>query len=127
VRLILHITERAAWQRARARGEYRPPSLTSEGFIHCSTVAQVVDTANRHYRGGHGLVLLCIDQDRLAAEVRYEAPPGSHDSAPGFPHIYGPLPVTAVVGIVDFPPGPDGTFTLPRGLERARSGARVIS
>lgn len=127
MRLILHITERAAWQRARARGEHRPPSLASEGFIHCSTVAQVVDTANRYYRGASGLVLLCIDEDRLTCEVKHEPPAGRPDDGERFPHIYGPLAVTAVVGIVDFPPGPDGTFTLPRGLERARSGARVIS
>jgi uncharacterized protein (DUF952 family) len=121
VRLILHITERAAWLRARAAGEYRPPSLDSEGFIHCSSVEQVVDTANRYFRGGHGLVLLCIDRDRLDAEVRVEAAPGAGPGAPAFPHIHGPLPVSAVVGIIDFAPDADGTFSLPRGLERQRS------
>ncbi len=35
--MILHITTRTAWQEALPCGEYRTPSLETEGFIHCST------------------------------------------------------------------------------------------
>ncbi len=27
-----------------------------------------------------------------------------------FPHLYGPLPATAVIRVTDYRPGPDGTF-----------------
>ncbi len=37
-------------------------------------------------------------------------------SGPWFPHVYGPLPVAAVVGVHPFPPEPDGTFRLPASL-----------
>ena len=71
--MIIHIVKRSEWADAVARGTYAPASLRAEGFIHCSTVAQLVDTANRFYRGNHGLVVLCIDESRLKAELKYEA------------------------------------------------------
>ena len=115
--IILHITTRAAWDAARAAGSYRAPSLDAEGFIHCSTPAQTVATANRYFRGRGDLVLLCIDESRLA-DVRYEPPAvigGAPDPRAGelFPHAYGPLALDAVVRVVPFPCNPDGSFALP--------------
>ena len=49
--MIYHITSRSAWDEAKARGEYRAPSLESEGFIHCSTRNQLLQVANAFYRG----------------------------------------------------------------------------
>lgn len=116
--VILHITTRQAWEDALRRGEYRAPSLEAEGFIHCSLPGQVVRVANALFRGQRGLVLLCIDPARLRAEVRYEA----LGTAEPFPHVYGPIDLDAVVRVVDFPPGPDGTFVLPEGLAQAPGG-----
>lgn len=106
--ILLHICDRTDWQAARAAGEYRPASLAQEGFIHCSTSEQVAATANRFYHGRQGLALLLIDQSRLQAEVRWEAADGSL-----FPHVYGPLPLEAVVDVRDFAPGADGVFSPP--------------
>ncbi len=72
--MIAHIVKRSEWADALARGIYAPASLRTEGFIHCSTIAQVVDTANRFYRGQDDLVVLCIEESRLKAELKYEAP-----------------------------------------------------
>ncbi len=108
---ILHITTRAAWDAAQHGGEYRADSLHREGFIHCSTPAQVVRTAHRFYRGQHDLVLLLIDSAELQADLRYEA--ADHDL---FPHIYGPLNLDAVLDVLPFPPREDGTFALPPAL-----------
>jgi len=68
----MHIVERDEWSRAVARGTYAPASLRQERFIHCSTIAQVIDTANRFYRGQDDLVVLCIEEARLKAELKYE-------------------------------------------------------
>jgi len=107
--LIYHIAERAAWEGAMATGDYRPPSLASEGFIHLSTAEQVLWVANRFYRGQGGLVLLAVAPERLGAELRYE------ESEPGqrFPHLYGPLNLDAVDSVQDFAPGEDGSFGMP--------------
>jgi uncharacterized protein (DUF952 family) len=117
-RLLLHITDAGAWADATASPDrrYRDRSLDAQGFIHLSTPEQVELAADTHYRGVTGLVLLCIDADRLApAELVFEAgsPPNGHLT---FPHLYGPLPVEAVTATVPFPPGPDGRFRLPAHL-----------
>ena len=103
---------------AVARGTYAPTSLRDEGFIHCSIIAQVIDTANRFYRGSDNLVLLHIDESRLKAELKYEAPAMMHGESAGelFPHLYGELNVDAVVRIVELPCEADGSFQLPDGL-----------
>ncbi len=97
--MIYHITTAAAWQAAQQTGSYTADSLASEGFIHCATVTQVAGVAARFYRGMADLVLLTLEPTRIEAEVRYEAPAEAPASAERFPHVYGPIPVTAVVRI----------------------------
>jgi uncharacterized protein (DUF952 family) len=102
---IHHLAYAEDWERARAAGEYRVSTrgrtLEQEGFIHCSTAAQVMLVARSFYAGETGLVVLTIDPDRLHAEVRYESPAGSDEA---FPHIYGPLNTDAVVAVEPFDP-----------------------
>lgn len=107
---IYHITARADWVSAQTSGRYAADSLASEGFIHCSTAAQVIATANRIFRGRRDLVLLGIDSARVKPEIRYENLEGGTQL---FPHIYGALTVEAVVAVHDFPPSADGSFALP--------------
>jgi len=94
--IILHITSRREWEAAQAAGEYRGDTLDSDGFIHCSTRQQVVEVANAHFRGRRDLVLLCIAEDKVQAEIRYE---DLYDAGQEFPHIYGPLNLAAVVAV----------------------------
>ena len=105
--LIYHIASRTDWEAALATGSYRADSLASQGFIHASTQAQVLRTANRYYYGQRGLLLLSIDPSRVTAEIRYESAEGSQER---FPHIYGPLALDAVVSVQAFEPEPDGAF-----------------
>ena len=115
--MILHITSRAEWQAAQDNGEYTAPSLKSEGFIHCSTEAQVVHVANAFYRGRNDLALLVLDETGLSSELRWEppaGPPAAGISASDlFPHIYGPINLEAVVRILELEPDSAGTFSLP--------------
>ncbi|MBK8422171.1 DUF952 domain-containing protein [Candidatus Villigracilis saccharophilus] len=119
--MILHITSRAEWNEAQVRGEYIAPSLQTEGFIHCSTEKQVLHVANAFYRGRNDLVLLKLDESQLKPELKWEPPAGS--PAPGisdsdkFPHIFGPINLTAVASVLDFEPDPaSGIFSLPSTL-----------
>lgn len=113
--LIFHITTPEAWTEALEVGAYHGDTLATEGFIHCSTAGQVARVANARFRGWADLVLLCISTERLAPDLRYEPA----EAGELFPHIYGPLNVDAVVDIVDFPPGSDGQFVLPKSIPRA--------
>jgi len=134
--MIVHIVKRSEWAEAARRGSYAPASLRAEGFIHCSTLAQVVDTANRFYRGHKDLVVLCIDERQLKAELKYEAPAtalgGStayreQPAAPGamFPHLYGELNVDAVARVVELPCEADGSFRLPDEMRTRGDGSAV--
>jgi len=118
--MILHITTQKEWKKARLDGEYSAPSLKSEGFIHCSTLKQTVDTANIFFKGQSGLILLCIDEKKLNSKLKYEDPTGSshHDPSVGnlFPHIYGTINIFAVIKIVDFPVNEIGFFVLPKEI-----------
>lgn len=104
---LFHITTAAAWTAAQAAGHYTHPSLASEGFIHCSTPAQIVATANRFYSGQRGLLLLAIESAKVQAEVRVENLTGGSEL---FPHIYGVLNLDAVGARLLFEPDADGTF-----------------
>jgi uncharacterized protein (DUF952 family) len=119
--MILHITSHNEWEQAQENGEYVAPSLHSEGFIHCSTIKQTTDTANIFFKGQDGLVLLCIDENKLKSKCKYENPTGGghHDPNVGnlFPHIYGPINISAVVKVVDFPSNENGLFELPGELK----------
>lgn len=107
---IFHFCPRDTWSAAQAEGEYRGDTLASEGFIHCSPAEQVHLPANALAHGRTDLVLLEVDPERLASDVRWE-PGDPHDPASmRFPHVYGPIELAAVVAVHDYPPGPDGTF-----------------
>lgn len=119
--VILHLTSNAAWHAAVKQGIYVPESLSAEGFIHCSTVSQIVGVANTFYRGQPGLVLLVIEPSELSAELKWEpsAEPEPSHAREGelFPHLYGPLNTEAVVKALPFEPDPEGLFSLPQGLD----------
>jgi uncharacterized protein (DUF952 family) len=113
--VILHITSTEEWARARAEGEHRAPSLATEGFVHCSERGTVHLPAGRLYAGRTDLVLLEIDPAKLGVPVRWELGV-DNPAGPWFPHVFGPIPVTAVLAVHDFPPNAGGGFTLPATL-----------
>lgn len=104
---LVHLCAAPEWSLARTRGVVRSPD--GAGFVHLSTPQQVHLPANRLYRGRTDLVLLYIDPARLPDPVRWEpgVPP---EGSMLFPHLYGPLPVAAVVDVTPYRPGPDGVF-----------------
>lgn len=96
--VILHITQRQQWDEAKPTQAYRSDTLEPEGFIHCSTPLQLIKVANTFFANQKGLVLLCIDCDRVKHEIKYEG----LETQELFPHIYGALNVDAVFKIQGF-------------------------
>jgi uncharacterized protein (DUF952 family) len=111
--VIMHIISHTDWTAARAAGECRPPSLAEQGFVHCSDPGTVHLPANTFYRGRSDL-LLVIDPTKVP--VRWEPGDPPQPGGPWFPHVYGPIPLDAVVATHEFPPSADGTFRLPAAL-----------
>jgi len=116
--MIFHITSRTDWEAAQARGEYIAESLATEGFIHCSTISQVIPVANNFYKDQDSLLLLMIEPTLLSSTLKWEAPSGG-TPPPGvpvgdqFPHVYGPINLDAVVGSSDFIRDANGEWLMP--------------
>jgi glutathione S-transferase len=110
---VFHLAESAAWAAAFQTGEYTASTLGATlddvGFIHLSYVHQLRATADAFYQGQQGIMLLVIDAARVGAEIREEPAPGSGEL---FPHLYGALPVAAVVAANPVGLLPDGRLDL---------------
>ncbi len=108
---IYKIAERSLWAEAESAGVFAgAPVDVVDGFIHFSTAGQVAETAARHFAGRDDLVLAAIDTACLdAALLRWERSRGGAL----FPHLYGPLPLTAVAWVVPLPLGPDNRHVFP--------------
>ncbi len=100
---ILHLIAEADWEAAQSSGAIAPASLEEEGFVHCCTDVQLLGVVERFYAGRTDLLALEIVPALLGVELRWEAP--SHpdgstntaaEAAQLFPHVYGPIPSTAV-------------------------------
>lgn len=114
---IFHITDQALWRQAVGEGTYsqstRDAVLSDVGFIHCSFKHQVEMVANYVYSDWEGpLLLLEVTPDEIPSEIRVENLDGGSE---GFPHIYGPLPITAVKAVHDLHKQGTG-WTLPAHL-----------
>jgi uncharacterized protein (DUF952 family) len=105
---LLHITTAQAVAAAERGGEYLPEAFAREGFIHCSYPGQLVAVANRIFRGRRDLVVLHIDRAALECPVVDENLEGGTEL---YPHVYGPLPMAAVIAVHPFPCGADGRFS----------------
>jgi uncharacterized protein (DUF952 family) len=107
---VFHIVSVREWEAAVAAGGYRAESLATEGFIHFSYAEQVAATANRHYREVDGLQVLEIDPQLLLQELRLEPSPATGEL---YPHLYGPLPIEAVVAIHPLRRDDSGGYVFP--------------
>ena len=102
---IYKICPAPLWRDAERIGAFRGSELdVRDGFIHFSTAAQAVETAAKHFAGQSDLVLVCVDTGKLGGKLKWEVSRGGAL----FPHLYGELPLTAVVWSRPLPLGQDG-------------------
>jgi len=83
------------WARFQAEGRFEgSPADLADGFIHLSATDQVEATLERHFAGQTGLVLAEVDLEAVGDGVRWEESRGGAL----FPHVYGDLQLSAVLG-----------------------------
>ncbi|MFE3738281.1 DUF952 domain-containing protein [Streptomyces sp. NPDC059096] len=104
--MIYHAVPLGDWN-ARPDHPYAPDTLPDEGFVHCSPDEKTtLAVVNAFYRTApRPLLVLLLDEDRLAARVEREAalpapPPGVAEGTL-FPHVYGPINRDAVRRILE--------------------------
>lgn len=112
--IIFKICPRAQWQQAEAAGVFHGASIDlTDGFIHFSSAAQVKETARRHFAHQDDLVLVGVETEDLGGALRWEPSRGGDL----FPHLHGPLPITAVRSVEPLRLGEDGGHVFPPALE----------
>lgn len=107
---IYKICEAALWRAAeQARVFTGAPIDLRDGFIHFSTAGQAVETAAKHFPGADDLMLIAVDATRLSPALKWEVSRGGAL----FPHLYGALPLAAVLWAKPLPLGADGRHVFP--------------
>jgi uncharacterized protein (DUF952 family) len=109
-RIAYKIMSAAELQQMQRDGVFHgSPADIADGYIHLSCGSQVAATLDRHFSAVDGLMLAAVDLSVLGGTVRWEPSRGGQL----FPHIYGLLPVEAVVAVATLERNPDGAVKLP--------------
>lgn len=107
---IYKICDSSLWAKVEAAGIFEgAPVDFADGYIHFSTASQVAETASRHFGGRNDLILAAIDPGRLGDALKYEQSRGGDL----FPHLYGSLPMSAVIWHAPLPLGSNGSHMFP--------------
>ena len=85
------------------------PIDLADGYIHLSTTDQAAETLSKHFAGQSDLWIAAVDLDVLGDAVKWEESRGGAL----FPHIYAPLPLSAVIAYGPVDHEPDGSLKLP--------------
>ena len=103
--LVFKIVGAAEWRAAESAGVFAGSEVDrADGFIHFSSAAQAPQTAEKWFNGRQDLTLVAIDAGALGAGLKWEPSRGGEL----FPHLYGPLPNSAVVWSRPLPLGEGG-------------------
>ena len=85
------------------------PVDLADGYIHLSTEAQLTETVDKHFTGQADLWVAAVDLAVLDQTVKWEASRGGQL----FPHVYGPLPLDAVIAYSPLKRDDSGSVELP--------------
>lgn len=91
---IYKIATREVAEASRAAGAFTGmPVDAADGYLHFSTASQLPETLRLHFKGQGDLVLMAVRAADVGDALRWEPSRGGVL----FPHLYGPLPMSAVV------------------------------
>lgn len=83
------------WTQFQVSGHFEgAPVDLADGYIHMSTAAQLQETLDKHFAGQKNLAIVEVDLVALGDSIKWEVSRGGAL----FPHIYGTLPMMAVIG-----------------------------
>ena len=98
---VYKLLRAAEWAAFERDGSFAgSPDDLRDGYIHMSTADQLEGTRAKYFADEVGTILLALDADALAAEIRWEASRGGML----FPHLYRPLQLIEVTQVDAGPP-----------------------
>ncbi|HVI29789.1 DUF952 domain-containing protein [Hansschlegelia sp.] len=110
---IYKIAPSSLWGEAERAGRFTgAPVDHADGYIHFSTAEQARETAAKHFAGQPDLLLVAVDPEALGPALKWEPSRGGAL----FPHLYGELPLSAVIWTKPLPLGADGLHVFPEAL-----------
>ena len=110
---VYKVLRPSEWDAAEQKGSFDGSADDRrDGFIHLSTAEQVRSTVAKHFPSEDYLVLAAVDPDVLGDLLRWEASRGGAL----FPHLYGELSLSAVVGVASVQRDDDGHPIFPEGI-----------
>jgi uncharacterized protein (DUF952 family) len=92
---IYHLVLPEYWARFQGLSHYQAATFEEEGFIHCSFDSQIEGVLGRYFQGVEKVTILALDTEKIEAKLVVEVAPNGED----FPHIYGPINMSAVTGV----------------------------
>jgi uncharacterized protein (DUF952 family) len=99
-----HIVDYSEYHSSFKGDVYYATSLKEEGFVHFATRGQLLDIANKYYKGKHGLILLEIKLKSNDSFLRWEN---------SYPHYYNGVNIEQVSNIYLLSPRINGEFSFP--------------
>jgi uncharacterized protein (DUF952 family) len=103
--VVYKIVATKEWTEAEAAGVFTGAAIDrADGFIHFSSAEQAPETAAKWFAGRDDLTLAAVDAEAPDIDLRWEPSRGGAL----FPHLYGLLPMSAVVWSRPLPLGMDG-------------------
>ena len=107
---IYKVLSKELWSAAESAGQFEGAGIDlTDGYIHFSSDEQLVETVEKHFAGQTNLVLVAVNADALGDALKWEPSRGGAL----FPHLYEPLPMSAVSAVHDLPFGDEGKHQFP--------------
>lgn len=93
-----------------AQGQFSgAPIDLADGYIHLSSAEQLTETIDKHFGSQTDLYVAAVDLEPLGSAIRWEPSRGGQL----FPHLYGELPLSAVLAHGPLERAEDGSVRLP--------------
>lgn len=97
--MILHCMKENEWNKVKNKKSFGKKDLKKYGFIHCSKIEYFWRVAPNFKDIKEPLVLICIEENKLESEIKYE---DSDNCGRYYPHIYGEINTDSVVQVLPF-------------------------
>ena len=97
--MIAHCMLKSEWNRIKDEPYWGQQNIENEGFIHCSPIKYLWRVLPNFEREKEEMVIICIDEEKLEAEVRYEDD-GNYGRS--YPHVYGAINNDSVILVLDY-------------------------
>lgn len=97
--MIAHCMKKNTWDKIKDDAYWGHLNIKNEGFVHCSPIKYLWRVLPNFEGVEEDLVIVCIDEEKLEAEIKYE---DDDNCGRSYPHVYGMINNDAVIMVLDY-------------------------